>query len=464
MPSEGSKEKYIWYDVPRRDAPQRPADQRVGDFQETHAGFDAQTAQAQASRCIQCAMPFCTAGCPFYSRIPEWLGLVAEGRFVEAATLAQSTGSLPEICAHLCVTERTCEGMCTLRERGDAIPIAAIEEFIHNEALHHTPLPHPMQANGREVAVVGAGPAGLACADVLATHGYGVTVFEAAPRVGGTLASRIPSFKLEEPVLHRRVELLQQKGVSFRTEIQVGRDVPFDSLLSDFDAVFLAAGAQTPIPLTIPGHDLKGVYQAALFLSEKRVGPEPGLEPAPVEGRAVVVLGGGDTALDCARTAIRCRARSVTCLYRRDQADMRASKADLQSAIEEGVQFLFLGNPIRLDGDPAGRVSAVVYERTAPGEPEADGRRRPVRAPEPVTSLAAEVVIVAFGFRPNPLALGKEAFELNDHGGVWVDERQMTSIPRVFAGGSVVHGPDLVVKAVHDGYRAALNIEQYLSR
>lgn len=459
-------EKYAWRNIPRQESPQRPATDRVADFHETHAFLDAATARAQACRCVQCVMPFCTVGCPFDSRIPEWLGLVAEGRFSEAAALVQTTGTLQEICAHLCLAGGTCEAMCALSEHSDPIPIAAIEDFILQYGLK----PSPAQVaadrpNGLAVAIAGTGPAGLACADVLASYGYAVTLYEARGIVGGMLTSRIPSFKLEQSVVDQRLDLLRAKGVTFRTHVTVGRDVSWDDLLGSFDAIFVATGAQQPRPLEIPGADLNGWFQAVHFLLRQKLGEASQLDPISVEDKRVVVLGGGDTAMDCLRTALRCHVRSATGIYRRDAANLRASRLDFQNAVEEGAQFEFLANPIELASDARRQVAGVRCVRTQLGPSGPDGRPQPYEMPGEEFVVPADVVLVAYGFDPTPLpGTNEEArFHLSERGELCVDENRMTGVPRIFAGGELVHGANLMITSIADGYRAAHNIHRFLS-
>jgi glutamate synthase (NADPH) small chain len=461
-----SPNKYLWCDVPRKDPPKRPVLERAGDFKEIYGLFDEDTAQAQASRCVQCAMPFCTLGCPLGNRIPEWLGLTAEGRFLEAAAVSQSTSNLPEICSRVCPQERLCEGMCAIVERSDPIPIGAIEKFINEYAFAHGAIEIPRtMPNGFRVAVVGSGPAGLACADELAIRGYAVTVFESLNHAGGLLVNGIPSFKLEKAVVDRRLEVLSKRGVEFRTNTTVGKDVAFSQVMADYDAVFLGQGAQQAKALDVTGGHLTGVYQALHFLVEKNLGAITRLPPIPVKDQRVLVLGGGDTAMDCLRTAIRSGARETICVYRRDLANMPGSRKEYKNAIEEGARFLFLTNPLALEGNSHDAVQQVRCIRMALGEPDAKGRRKVHPVPGSEFSIPADIVLVAYGFDPVPFPQGDgwTQIAVNDWGGVMVDENQMTSLPKVFSGGDQVRGANLVVYAVRDGRRAAVGIHRYLN-
>jgi glutamate synthase (NADPH) small chain len=462
-----AKDKYIWCDVPRVDPPKREAAERVEDFKETYALYDAETVKAQAARCLQCGEPFCTIGCPLGNHIPEWLALTAEGKFLEAAAVSRSTSNLPEVCSRVCPQERGCEEMCTLGTRGVPIPIGAIEKFINEYAFTHQHLPAPrVMPNGRSVAVVGSGPAGLSCADELAQLGYSVTVFESQSTLGGLLVNGIPSFKLDKVHLERRLELLRERGIQFRTKVAVGKDVTLHELLNQFDAIFLGMGAQQAKPLDIPGAELQGIFPALPFLIEKNVGAASNLPTIPVAGKRVVVLGGGDTAMDCLRTALRCHALEAVCLYRRDLANMPGSRKEYHNAVEEGAQFHFLTNPLKLIGDAQGRVTEVRCAQMKLGEPDAQGRRRPYPVPGSEFSLPADVVLIAFGFDPvtYPPESDLSQVAVNDWGGMVVDDNQMTSMSNVFAGGDLVRGANLVVYAVRDGRRAAQGIHRFLSQ
>ena len=405
-------------------------------------------------------------GCPLANLIPEWLALTAEGRFLEAAEVSRSTSNMPEICSRVCPQERLCEGACILNGRSEPVAIGPIEKFINEYAFAHEDLgvsrPSP---NGLGVAVVGSGPGGLACADELAKLAYAVTVFESQSRAGGLLVNGIPSFKLEKRVVERRLALLRRRGVRFRLGVTVGRDVSLSALRKEFDAVYLAIGAQKPKPLDVPGADLRGVFDALPFLIQKNLTEASSGPPINVSGRRVVVLGGGDTAMDCLRTAIRCGAREALCLYRRDLENMPGSRREYGNALEEGAQFNFLANPVALLGNHAGEVAQVRCTRMELGEPDAQGRRRPRPVPGSEFLVPADVVLAAYGFDPAPFlpAAGMDRIAVTRWGAVVVDSAQMTNIPGVFAGGDLARGPSLVVHAVRDGRKAAAGIHRYLS-
>jgi glutamate synthase (NADPH) small chain len=458
--------KHNWRYIARESPPKRAASERICDFDEIYGLFDEATARAQASRCINCSDPACvTNGCPLANRIPEWLALTAEGRFLDAAALSRSTSNMPEICSRVCPQDRLCESACILNARSEPVSIGAVEKFINEYAFAHEALDAGVPpSNGFKVAVVGSGPGGMACADELAKLGYAVTIFEAQTRPGGLLVNGIPSFKLEKRIVDRRFGLLRRRGVSIRCGMTVGRDIPLSSLREKFDAVYLAIGAQKPKELDIPGADLQGVFHALPFLIQKNVGTTDA-SPIEVRGKRVAVLGGGDTAMDCLRTAIRCGAREAICIYRRDLENMPGSRREYLNAVEEGARFMFLTNAVSLSANAAGEVCEARCVRMELGEPDAKGRRKPRPIPGSEFSLPVDVVLIAYGFDPVPIfaAGNSDKIEVNKWSGVIVNENQMTSVPGVFAGGDLVRGPDLVVRAVRDSRKAAVGIHKYLS-
>jgi glutamate synthase (NADPH) small chain len=464
-----ARRKYDWLEVTRSEPAKRSAVDRVADFLEITTGFDAETAQEQARRCIQCAQPSCVQGCPLNNRIPEWLALTAEGHFLEAAQLSRSTSNMPEICSRICPQERLCEGHCLLGDRSEPVSIGAIERFINEYAFAHdaeTVCPAP--PNGWKVAVIGSGPGGLACADELNRLGYAVTVYEAQPLPGGLLVNGIPAFKLDKTLVSRRIELLRNRGVKFQTGVRIGQDLSLGELRERFDAVFLGIGAHQAKTLDLAGADLGGVYQALPFLIQKNVQFQLDIPPIDVRGKRVVVLGGGDTAMDCLRTAIRCGAAEAICVYRRDLANMPGSRKEYYNALDEGARFLFLTNPIVIEhggGDTASHVSGVRCVRMQLGAPDAGGRRKPKPVPDSEFSLPADVLLVAYGFDPVRFPPESDLAEIavNAWGAVVVDANQMTNLPGIFAGGDLVRGPSLVAHAVRDARRAAKAIHLYLS-
>ncbi len=465
-PKHTGQARYAWREIERQNPPKRSAAERITDFHEIYSLFDEATVREQASRCVQCASPSCVQGCPLHNHIPEWLALAADGKFLEAAEISRATSNMPEICPRVCPQERLCEGSCVVNSPEDAICIGAIEKFINEYALSRGVVTNARpRSNGLRVAVVGAGPGGLACADELVKLGYAVTVFESQLLPGGLLMFGIPAFKLEKAVVERRINILRQQGVEFKVGKTVGQDIDLGGLRREFNAVFLGIGALKPKPLDVPGAHLNGVHQGLPFLAQKNAPIALDLPPVEVQGKRVVVLGGGDTAMDCLRTALRCGAAETVCAYRRDLDNMPGSRKEYANALEEGAQFMFLTNPLALEGNAQGEVMAVRCVKMELGEPDASGRRKPRPVKDSEFVLPADLVLIAYGFDPVPFPPDSDLAQiaLNDWGAIKVDEKQMTNVNGVFAGGDVVRGPSLVVHAVRDGRKAAEGIHRYLS-
>ncbi len=464
--SSQSDESRAWRDLPHHEPPKRSAADRLADFLEIYGCFDEETARQEARRCIQCPEPQCVAMCPFGNRIPEWLLLTAEGHFVEAAALCARTSVLPEICARLCPQDCLCEAGCILGEKAEPVAIGSIERFLNDYAVRHGLEPaQPAPRNGFKVAVLGSGPAGLSCADELERRGYAVTVFESHSAPGGLLVSGIPGFKLDRSVVAHRVERLRQRGVEFCLGIRPGTDLTLDGLRHEFDAVFLAFGAPRARPLEVPGAQLTGVLSALPFIIRHNTALPVELPEAEVKGRRVVVLGGGDTAVDCLRTALRAGAREAVGICRRDLAGLRASRREYENAVEEGAQFRFLTVPVEVLGDTEGRVVGLRCARVELiTGPDGAPTHRPVPASEYIEP--ADLVVVALGFETSPLAHWNElgALTHDERGALRVDERFMTSLPGVFAGSDLARGPGLVVQSVREARRAANEIHAYLAR
>ncbi len=452
---------FQFLDIPRRMPRELPVPVRLIGWQEIYGQFGAKEAAEQAGRCIDCGNPYCEWKCPVHNYIPNWLKLVEEGRLFEAATLAHETNPLPEICGRVCPHDRLCEGECTLNDGFGAVTIGALEKYIVDEAfrLGWRPDLLNVQPTGKRVAIIGAGPAGLAAADRLVRRGVAAVVFDRYEEIGGLLTFGIPPFKLEKEVIATRRSVLEAMGVVFTLSTEVGRDVSFASLLRDFDAVFVATGAYTFVDGQLPGQDLPGVMPALPFLianARRLLGTGPLDDPALVlRDKHVVVLGGGDTAMDCVRTSTRLGAASVTCVYRRDAESMPGSRREVKNATDEGVQFLFNRQPLAIVGEHAAVGVRLVETRLGPKN--AKGRRDAEPVADTEMMIEADVVIQAFGFRPSPANwLSEHGVELEADGRVRVlgGLPYQTTNPKIFAGGDNVRGADLVVTAVHDGREA----------
>jgi glutamate synthase (NADPH/NADH) small chain len=461
-------DKYMQFlDVPRKEPDKLPVEVRIKEFREIYAPYGADAAGQQAGRCLSCGNPFCEWKCPVHNYIPNWLNLVNEGKLFEAAELSHQTNSLPEMCGRICPQDRLCEGACTLNDGIGAVSIGSIEKYITDEAFKQGWKPdmsNVLRTNKR-VAVVGAGPAGLACADVLVRNGVMPVVFDRYSKIGGLLTFGIPPFKLEKEVVEKRREIMEGMGVEFRLNVDVGRDITFERLTEEFDAVFLGMGTYTYVKGGFAGEDLPGVHEALPYLISN-INRELGIDDASnpfidMRDKRVVVLGGGDTGMDCNRTAIRQGAASVACTYRRDEDNMPGSRRDYKNSKEEGVTFLFNRQPVEIVGSD--RVQGVKLVETRLGPPGPRGRRIPEVVPGTEETIEADAVIVAFGFLPSPPDwFVRQQIALHAGGRVRVSAapttRFQTTNPKVFAGGDMVRGSDLVVTAVFEGREAAQGI------
>ena len=467
-----SKHPLQFLEIPRRDPEKEPAEQRIRHFGEIYNSYDGADAAAQAGRCLSCGNPYCEWKCPVHNYIPDWLKLIEEGKLFEAAELSHRTNSLPEICGRVCPQDRLCEGACTLNDGIGAVSIGNIERYISDQAFEQGWRPDMSQVvdTGKRVGIVGAGPAGLAAADVLARNGVRSVVFDAYPEIGGLLTFGIPPFKLEKQVVQKRREILEYMGVRFVLNTRIGEDRSIDELLIEFDAVFLGMGTYTSVRGGFPGEDLDGVYDALPYLVSninKELGiRDDSLPFIDLKGKQVVVLGGGDTGMDCNRTAIRQGAAGVSCAYRRDEQNMPGSRREVANSKEEGVNFLFNQQPLEIVGKDV--VTGVKVIETRLGDPDAGGRRRPEPVPGTEQVLPADAVVVAFGSRPNPAPWFEEqGIDILPNGRVRVDRlgdfRYQTTNPKIFAGGDMTRGSDLVVTAVNEGREAARGIVEYLN-
>ena len=470
--SDQLQNNFQFLDVGRADPKKKSAEIRKNSFVEIYEDFKPEQAANQSHRCLSCGNPYCSWKCPVHNHIPDWLEMISQGNIMGAADLCHKTNSLPEVCGRVCPQDRLCEGACTLNDGFGAVTIGSVEKYITDTAfaLGWRPDMSDVVWTDKRVAIVGAGPAGLACADVLARGGVKSVVFDRYPEIGGLLTFGIPEFKLEKSVMSRRREIFENMGIEFRLNTEIGRDLAFGELMEDFQAVFLGMGTYTSMAGGFLGENFPGVFKALPFLisnANRYLGFEKDRKDfINVKGKRVIVLGGGDTAMDCNRTSIRQGAQSVTCAYRRDEVNMPGSRKEVANAREEGVIFLFNRQPIEVMGDMTGIVG-VKFVSTKLGEPDANGRRRPEVIPGSEEVIPADCVLIAFGFRPSPASWFADlAIETADSGLVIAPEEGVlpyqTTNPKIFAGGDMVRGSDLVVTAIAEGRSAANSILDYV--
>jgi glutamate synthase (NADPH/NADH) small chain len=460
---------FAFLDRARADPEVYPLEVRRSEFREIYKPYAPEEAASQAERCLDCGNPYCEWKCPVHNYIPNWLKLAGEGRIMEAADLCHETNSLPEVCGRICPQDRLCEQACTLATGFGAVTIGAIERYIVDEALKQGWRPDLSHVRMRpwSVGVVGAGPAGLACADVLTRNGISVTVYDRYPEIGGLLSFGIPDFKLELAVMRRRREVLEGAGVLFKLNCEIGRDIQAHELESMHDALFFGMGTYRPVEASLPGMDKGGIVPALEYLIGQTChmyGLDlPGYPHTDLSGERVLVLGGGDTAMDCVRTAIRQGAASVHCVYRRDQQNMPGSQREVKHAMNEGVQFEFNSQPVALVHEDRRLVGLeIVKTRLVAAE---NGRSRPEIIAGSEQRLPATALIFAFGYHPSPPGwLATIGVATDDSGLVTTDPRLpgQTSNPAIFAAGDMVRGSDLVVMAIADARQTALSIVQYL--
>ena len=452
--------------------PKRDASKRVDDFDEIYDEFELKTAEEQASRCSQCGVPFCQINCPLHNNIPDWLMLTAEGRMEEAYRLSSQTNNMPEICGRICPQDRLCEGSCVIEKGFESVTIGAVEKHITETAFENGWVKPAAPAIERpeSIGVIGAGPAGLAAAEMLRQKGYQVTIYDRYDRAGGLLIYGIPGFKLEKHVVERRQKLLEDGGVTFKLNTDIGTDITFEEMRAAHNAVLIATGVYKARDIAAPGSGLDGIVPALDYLTasnRKSLGDEVADFDSGIlnaEGKDVVVIGGGDTAMDCVRTAIRQNAKSVSCLYRRDRANMPGSQREVANAEEEGVDFKWLSAPQAFIGD--GNVRAVQAQRIHLGQVDATGRQVPQVIEDSSHELPADMVIKALGFDPEdiPVMFDETALTVSKWGTLGIDWRtMMTSLPGVFAAGDIVRGASLVVWGVRDGREAAEQIDQWIA-
>jgi glutamate synthase (NADPH/NADH) small chain len=449
----------------------REAAERVCDFEDVVIPMDAERAMLEASRCVQCPDPApCTLACPVHNDIPSAMWLIEQGQFVEAAQLYRQTSSLPEICGRVCPHEQLCQGSCSQGKSSLPVLTGALEAFAADYERQMAGVEIPVgKPSGKRVAIVGAGPAGMACAEQLVQKGHQVAIYESKPGPGGLLTYGIPSFKLPKEVVFARIEDLKRAGVDFVYEAYIGKDKTIDDLFNEgFQAIFVGVGSEIDAPMEVPGEDLPGVYKATEFLMRGNVAPDllpPEMRQKPVVGKKVAVIGGGDTASDCLRTALRLGAEEVVCLYRRTEKEMPGGRHDRELAREEGAQYQFLTQPVRFIASEDGRLKEIECIRMVLGEPDAKGRRRPVPVEGSNFIVQADCAVTAVSYWPDPI-IGKTTPDLKTDkwGLIYIDgETGATSRPGVYAGGDDVTGPSLVVTAMVAGRKAAAAIDRYLA-
>ncbi|MGA1112297.1 MAG: NAD(P)-dependent oxidoreductase [Candidatus Pelagibacter sp.] len=467
-----SEKMLKFVDIGQQTPPKREVENRKKDFNEIYKEFINKKASEQSSRCSQCGVPFCQVHCPLSNNIPDWLKLTAEGRLKEAYELSQSTNNMPEVCGRICPQDRLCEGNCVIEQSGHGtVTIGSIEKYITDTAWENgwvKPIELKNERN-QSIGIIGAGPAGLAAAEELRKQGYKITIYDRYDRAGGLLIYGIPNFKLEKFVVERRTKLLEDSGIEFIQNFEVGKDASLDQLRKKHDAILIATGVYKAREIDLPGNDLNNIFPAMDFLTasnKKGLGDKVELfdnGTLNAEGKDVVVIGGGDTAMDCVRTSIRQKAKSVKCLYRRDKENMPGSAREVANAEEEGVEFVWLSSPKEFKG--TNKIEKLIVDKIKLGEPDETGRRKPEIQSNSDFEVKADMVIKALGFDPEDLPT---LFDCNDlqvskWGTVKIDFDTMeTNLKGVFAAGDIVRGASLVVWAIKDGRDVAKSIKNYL--
>ena len=461
-------------DLDKQTPKKRNIDNRKEDFKEIYDEFLNEKAKEQSSRCSQCGVPFCQIHCPLSNNIPDWLKLAAEGRLEEANELAHSTNNMPEVCGRICPQDRLCEGNCVIEQSGHGtVTIGSIEKYITEHAWEKNWI-KPIKVSkelGQSVGIIGAGPAGLACAEELRKLGYQITIYDRYDRSGGLLIYGIPNFKLEKFVVQRRIEILKAGGIKFKNNFEVGKNISLDELRKKHDSILIATGVYKPREIEINGNRLRNIFPAMDFLvasNRKGLGDkvkdfDSGILNA--QNKDVVVIGGGDTAMDCVRTAVRQNAKSVKCLYRRDKENMPGSAREVNNAEEEGVEFVWLSNPKKFIGDS--KVSSVIVEKIKLTKPDSSGRKKPEPIPNSEYEIKTDIVINALGFDPEdlPKLFDSKDLLVSKWGTIKINQVTMeTNFKGIFAAGDIVRGASLVVWAIKDGRDAAASIHKYLQQ
>ena len=467
-----SEKMLKFIDIDQKNPSKRNESERKTDFKEIYAEFIHENANKQSSRCSQCGVPFCQVHCPLSNNIPDWLKLTAENRLEEAYELSQSTNNMPEVCGRICPQDRLCEGNCVIEQSGHGtVTIGSIEKYITETAWTKgwvKPIEVKNEIN-QSVGIIGAGPAGLACGEELRKKGYQITIYDRYDRAGGLLIYGIPNFKLEKHVVNRRIKLLKDGGINFVLNFEVGKDLTLKELREKHDSILIATGVYKPREVEIPGGDLKNIFPAMQFLTasnRKGLGDKVELfdnGTLDAKGKDVIVIGGGDTAMDCVRTSIRQKAKSVKCIYRRDKENMPGSAREVANAEEEGIEFIWLSNPKEFKGNK--NVQSLIVDKIKLGDPDESGRRKPIIEKNSEFEIKADIVIKALGFDPEelPLLFDENRLQTTKWGTIKTNFDTMeTNIPGVFAAGDIIRGASLVVWAIKDGRDAALSIDNYL--
>ena len=457
---------------------QNPLKREVGrrkeDFNEIYKDFINEKAKEQSSRCSQCGVPFCQVHCPLSNNIPDWLKLTAEGRLKDAYELAQSTNNMPEVCGRICPQDRLCEGNCVIEQSGHGtVTIGSVEKYITDNAWENgwvNPI-KVLNEKSLSVGIIGSGPAGLAAAEQLRKSGYQITIYDRYDRAGGLLIYGIPNFKLEKFVVTRRIDLLKKSGINFKNNFEVGKDATLEELRKKHDAILIATGVYKAREIELPGNDLDNIFPAMEFLTasnKKGLGDKVELfenGTLNAKGKNVIVIGGGDTAMDCVRTSIRQNAKSVKCIYRRDKKNMPGSSREVSNAEEEGVEFVWLSSPKEFVGK--NKVESLIVNKIKLGQPDESGRRKPEVQEDNQFEIKADMVIKALGFDPEdlPNLFGSKNLSITKWGTLKTNFDTMeTNLPGVFAAGDIIRGASLVVWAIKDGRDAAESIKKYLER
>ncbi len=467
-----SEKMLKFVNIGQQNPPKRDTDNRKEDFNEIYKEFIHGKAQEQSSRCSQCGVPFCQVHCPLSNNIPDWLKLTAEGRLEEAYNLAQSTNNMPEVCGRICPQDRLCEGNCVIEQSGHGtVTIGSVEKFITDNAWANgwvKPIKVEKELN-QSIGIIGSGPAGLACAEQLRKKGYKITVYDRYDRAGGLLIYGIPNFKLEKEVVERRIKLLKDGGINFKLNFEVGKDATLDELKKEHDAILIATGVYKPREIDIKGSDLGNIFPAMEFLTtsnKKGLGDKvENFENGTLNAKDknVVVIGGGDTAMDCVRTAVRQKAKSVKCLYRRDKENMPGSAREVANAEEEGVEFVWLSGPKEFIGK--NKVEKVLVNKMKLGDPDDGGRRKPIIDEGSEYEIETDIVIKSLGFDPEdlPKLFNEKDLQVSKWGTIKIDFDTMeTNLKGVFAAGDIVRGASLVVWAIKDGRDVAESIDKLL--